>query len=586
MKRLLALCLAAVLTFMLIYTRWRGVSVDFTPAGQGPELSLDSVYTLVAPMSYTAKGGLRCLSTPMIHREGKPRDIDRDDGGKALFKFRIDDPGEYTVFARAFWQDGQSNSFYLRMDSLPYEKFGNDGAESTWIWIKSASAFALDTGEHMLTLREREWGAAVSALFVLRVPAYAQAGLGFHRAAALADTQRFRDGDFYTDTTRLFLYPEYQISPDTPAVFRFFFADTFPWGVFTSDRRPRLKIKDPAGRTVYSGRFTASHEAEVTIARLREGEYTVEVDGRTVRWTRFHQRLKQVERALEKARAAAKDTDRQALWLPTLELYHKNILRGFRIAHLSDLNLPNSDYVDAQFVRAERLIEAFEAADFRDVVMPGSNELAAVSDQDGKLSLFVLSLPLAYFEETGKFPLVVFLHGSSGTQWSLERARESEPAGMPALTVPVLSPAARHDWAWQKGDEADALQIIRTVCAHFRLDPARMALTGFSMGGIGAWRLADHHPRMFRVIMPMAGAFPWELDGGPPRPGRPLPEALNARIIIVHSPDDRTVEYKYALSIQKQLEEHGIPFKLVTHDLGHELPADWTERINGLFGKP
>jgi predicted esterase len=46
------------------------------------------------------------------------------------------------------------------------------------------------------------------------------------------------------------------------------------------------------------------------------------------------------------------------------------------------------------------------------------------------------------------------------------------------------------------------------------------------------------------------------------------------------------VEYKYALSIQKQLEEHGIPFKLVTHDLGHELPADWTERINGLFGKP
>lgn len=53
--------------------------------------------------------------------------------------------------------------------------------------------------------------------------------------------------------------------------------------------------------------------------------------------------------------------------------------------------------------------------------------------------------------------------------------------------------------------ERVALAALDRTIDEFRVDRERIALTGISMGGAGAWRLALHHPDRFRVIAPICG---------------------------------------------------------------------------------
>lgn len=48
--------------------------------------------------------------------------------------------------------------------------------------------------------------------------------------------------------------------------------------------------------------------------------------------------------------------------------------------------------------------------------------------------------------------------------------------------------------------------LLDSVIPHFRIDPARVHLTGFSMGGSGTWDLALHTPLRFATLTPICGS--------------------------------------------------------------------------------
>ena len=48
-------------------------------------------------------------------------------------------------------------------------------------------------------------------------------------------------------------------------------------------------------------------------------------------------------------------------------------------------------------------------------------------------------------------------------------------------------------------------EAIQDVQRRFRVDPNRITLHGFSMGGAGAWHLGLHHPAMWSSVGPGAG---------------------------------------------------------------------------------
>lgn len=116
--------------------------------------------------------------------------------------------------------------------------------------------------------------------------------------------------------------------------------------------------------------------------------------------------------------------------------------------------------------------------------------------------------------------LVLFLHGS-GERGSDNRKQLDAGLGpylkrhrrdFPAL---VVLPQVPDEEEWTDTNARVALAAQAATLAEFKADPARVYLTGISMGGYGTWDVALLAPERFAALAPVCGAV------HPPRPQRP-----------------------------------------------------------------
>jgi dienelactone hydrolase len=71
----------------------------------------------------------------------------------------------------------------------------------------------------------------------------------------------------------------------------------------------------------------------------------------------------------------------------------------------------------------------------------------------------------------------------------------------------VITPLARGVDGWYRSyAEADVFEVWSDVARHYRLDPERAVAAGYSMGGVGALRLAERYPDLFARVQPTVGA--------------------------------------------------------------------------------
>ena len=131
----------------------------------------------------------------------------------------------------------------------------------------------------------------------------------------------------------------------------------------------------------------------------------------------------------------------------------------------------------------------------------------------GALSALI-SLPHEYNDDTvspKRWPLVFFLHGRGERGSDLEAVlRYGVPPvvlGRPDFPFITLSPQLPdgHEWV---DYHAELLAMLRYVTTNLSVDPQRIYLTGLSMGGRGAWRLAAEHPELFAAVVPICGGMP------------------------------------------------------------------------------
>ena len=106
-------------------------------------------------------------------------------------------------------------------------------------------------------------------------------------------------------------------------------------------------------------------------------------------------------------------------------------------------------------------------------------------------------------------PIVLFLHGSGergedGAKQvgaGLGPAVRARAADFPAI---VVFPQAPDGSEWSD-HPALALATLDAAVDEFGGDPARVYLTGMSMGGYGTWDLAVRHPDRFAALVPVCG---------------------------------------------------------------------------------
>jgi predicted peptidase len=126
---------------------------------------------------------------------------------------------------------------------------------------------------------------------------------------------------------------------------------------------------------------------------------------------------------------------------------------------------------------------------------------------------YLLYVPAAYSPDgDGKWPLVLFLHGSGerGDDLALLKAQPlpkllEERADFPALVVsPQLGPE-RKRWS----DLLDpACALVDQIAGAHAVDGRRLYATGLSLGGFGVWELALCSSRQrFAAIVPIAGGW-------------------------------------------------------------------------------
>ena len=158
-----------------------------------------------------------------------------------------------------------------------------------------------------------------------------------------------------------------------------------------------------------------------------------------------------------------------------------------------------------------------------DFVWEGARMLAAPFDEGkfvsdaGDTMRYRLMLPLDY-DSTKNYPIVVCLHGSSGSghdnikqvgaclpaMWlSIDENRTKHPA---ILFVPQCP--ERKTWGGLKGAPSVGdlvVETLRSLERELPIDTARRYVAGNSMGGYGAWLLAAKYPDMFAAAIPICG---------------------------------------------------------------------------------
>ncbi|HXX64998.1 MAG TPA: alpha/beta hydrolase-fold protein, partial [Bacteroidota bacterium] len=119
---------------------------------------------------------------------------------------------------------------------------------------------------------------------------------------------------------------------------------------------------------------------------------------------------------------------------------------------------------------------------------------------------YLLQLPDGYGQSEEKWPMVLFLHGMGERGSDLELVKRHGPPKLvesgEKFPFILVSPQCPTDEFWSVPVLKSFLDAIEGLYA---VDSARRYLTGLSMGGNGAWRMAVAYPNHFAALAPICG---------------------------------------------------------------------------------
>lgn len=186
---------------------------------------------------------------------------------------------------------------------------------------------------------------------------------------------------------------------------------------------------------------------------------------------------------------------------------------------------------------------------------------------------YLLHLPPGYTDFGGSRPLIVFLHGAGETNKELEHLKQRDlwhfaKGHIATKDFPfiIVSPKApKHGWEPQRVKHF-VEQIVQDHSKRYRIDPQRVYLTGFSMGGFGTFHTACAYPEMFAAIVPIAG-------GGEPEQAEKL---KTVPTWAFHGDKDDVVPYECSANMIDAIIEVGHnDVQLTTlHGVGHGIVGE------------
>src|SRR4051812_34054631 len=131
---------------------------------------------------------------------------------------------------------------------------------------------------------------------------------------------------------------------------------------------------------------------------------------------------------------------------------------------------------------------------------------------DGSVQPYGVTLPDSY-DPSKPVRLYVSMHGRAARLTESEflfAFPNSGPGKPPVADAGQIQVDVYGRWnggGWHFAGERDVFEAIDAVSARYKIDPDRILLRGFSMGGEGAWHIALHHPDAFAAAEIGAGTW-------------------------------------------------------------------------------
>ena len=170
---------------------------------------------------------------------------------------------------------------------------------------------------------------------------------------------------------------------------------------------------------------------------------------------------------------------------------------------------------------------------------------------------YTIAIPTGY---TGNkpVPLILALHfAGHGTPFYgrvvLEELVEPALRGLGAL---IVAPDCTGDGWSEPQSETDVLALLDYVSNNYAVDVNRILVTGYSMGGSGAWFLAARHPDRFSAAVVMSGWPSTEVE----RVDWQVP------IYVIHSRHDELIPLEPTQYTVNSLAEQGVEIKMMVLD--------------------
>jgi len=191
------------------------------------------------------------------------------------------------------------------------------------------------------------------------------------------------------------------------------------------------------------------------------------------------------------------------LHLPDVEVLHKAVDWALRY---------NQFYAAKEVAFARHLLELGHerAGQLRARQAPWLSHTGTVlrgyrSRLDGSVQPYGLFVPTP--QADGPVPLLVWLLGRNERRSELAflAEREAEPPPILPKNTVVVVPYGRFCNATKFAGEVDVMEALAAARRQFRVDPLRIAVGGFSMGGGSTWHLATHYPGLWCAAAPGAG---------------------------------------------------------------------------------
>jgi predicted peptidase len=218
----------------------------------------------------------------------------------------------------------------------------------------------------------------------------------------------------------------------------------------------------------------------------------------------------------------------------------------------------------------------------------GSIQRQMLTLDDGSGLSYAIAVPEGY-DGSEEVPLILALHFGWGAALPpnysaifLEILVEPALRDLGAIIVAPLCPG--RSWV-EPHSEDGVLALLEHVRDEYRIDPDRVVVTGFSLGGMGTWYFASRYTEMFSAAIPVASVpmIASTTDSGARSVQRFVeagsvdwPESMvNLPIYVVHSRDDELIPIAPVEGAVAELEALGGDVEFMAIDAGighHETP--------------